>query len=45
MSGAVGATGNFGGVIFSVVFRYTNYHQGILVSCPAVRDLLAPNAC
>jgi NNP family nitrate/nitrite transporter-like MFS transporter len=28
MSGAVGSTGNFGGVMFSVAFRFTNYPKG-----------------
>jgi NNP family nitrate/nitrite transporter-like MFS transporter len=24
----VGSTGNFGGVMFSVAYRFTNYHKG-----------------
>ncbi|GHJ86524.1 hypothetical protein NliqN6_2926 [Naganishia liquefaciens] len=28
MSGLVGATGNMGGVLFSVGYRFTNYHKG-----------------
>ncbi|KAF1986297.1 nitrate transporter [Aulographum hederae CBS 113979] len=33
VSGTVGASGNFGGVIFAIIFRYTgnNYHLGIWV--------------
>ncbi|QIX02372.1 hypothetical protein AMS68_007889 [Peltaster fructicola] len=33
LSGFVGSTGNFGGIIFSIIFRYTgnNYHQGIWI--------------
>lgn len=33
MSGLVGASGNFGGVIFSVIFRFTGpgYHRGVWI--------------
>lgn len=40
LSGIVGATGNFGGIIFAIIFRYhkTNYAQvfwimGIIMIC------------
>jgi NNP family nitrate/nitrite transporter-like MFS transporter len=34
LSGAVGASGNFGGIIFAIIFRYngTNYGQSIWIS-------------
>jgi NNP family nitrate/nitrite transporter-like MFS transporter len=33
LSGIVGASGNFGGVIFAIIFRYSglNYHKGIWI--------------
>jgi NNP family nitrate/nitrite transporter-like MFS transporter len=33
VSGTVGATGNLGGIIFAIIFRYShlNYHLGIWV--------------
>lgn len=33
MSGFIGSTGNLGGIVFAIVFRFTgnNYHKGMWV--------------